>query len=82
MLFGASNVKEIQALKEILELLCLSTRMELNNKKSSIRVNELEAEEKEILERQFPFEILNLDVKIKYLGFVIKPNSYGYANWR
>jgi hypothetical protein len=44
MLFGAGTVREIQSLKEILDLFCSTTGMELNSRKSSIRVNEMEAE--------------------------------------
>jgi hypothetical protein len=75
MLYGAGTIREIQSLKVILDLFYSTTGMELNNRKSYNRVNEMEAlvEAKEQLEILFPFEASNLDVEIKYVEIKLGP---------
>lgn len=53
MLFGVGTVREIHSLKAILDFFCSATGMELNSRKSSIRVNEMEAEAREQLDSSF-----------------------------
>jgi hypothetical protein len=55
--------------------------MDLNNRKYYIRVCELEAEVKEHLGALFSIEVLDIEAEIKYLGFILKPNFYGYVDW-
>lgn len=80
MLFGAGNVKEFQDIKDILDLYCLATGMELNKGKSSIQYNDLGKGTREQLVQNFPFVVADIEEGIKYLDFLLNQNSYGYAN--
>jgi hypothetical protein len=55
--------------------------MELNRGKYSIRFNAMGEEACVQLEFFFPFYSSDIEEGIKYLGFMLKPNSYGYADW-
>jgi hypothetical protein len=60
-LFGASSIKEIQAIKYILTLFYEETKMDINNRKSFIRFFEMEFDVKENLGAMFSIEVLDIE---------------------
>ena len=76
LLFGARTSKYFHALKRILELHCLVTRMDFNLTKSCILFYALLEESLRYLDLNLPFSWWEMDRGFKYLGFFLKPNSY------
>jgi hypothetical protein len=64
-----------------MDLFCSAIGMEINMGKSSIRSNALGVEAQDQLKNILPFALSDIDDGIKYLGFELKPNSYGYVDW-
>jgi hypothetical protein len=56
-------------------------KMEVNGTKSALFTSGMDYELSLDIERNFPFGHLDLSEGIKYLGFNLKPNSYGKADW-
>jgi hypothetical protein len=52
-----------------------ATWMELNHNKSMLLVNEAQDEELERVVEIFPFAWKYIEAGLKYLGFMLKPNS-------
>jgi len=65
MLFVASNVQEFLVLKNIMDLFCKATEMEINIEKYSIKSYALGAEVKAQLRNILPFSSSEIDVGIK-----------------
>jgi hypothetical protein len=56
--------------------------MIINVHKSTVSFYRMEAGTKDFFKSLFPFEILNFQEGIKYLGFHLKPNDYRKSDWR
>jgi hypothetical protein len=50
--------------------------MEINEQNSSITFSSLDEEETLYIVERLPFQVLDIDEGLKYLGFLIKPNNY------
>jgi hypothetical protein len=50
-------------------------------KKSTINFASLEVDEIHYITSKLPFQVLELDVGLKYLGFQLNPNDYKKTNW-
>jgi hypothetical protein len=55
--------------------------MQINGRKSTLIVHNMEEEEKQEYREWFPFEQKELDEGLKYLGFQLNPNKYRKADW-
>jgi hypothetical protein len=56
--------------------------MEINKQKSSINFSSLDEEEAIYIVERLPFQVLDIDEGLKYLGFLLKPNNYRKIDWR
>jgi hypothetical protein len=72
---------DAEKLREILDLFGKATRMMINDRKSSMSIQNMEEEEIGIYRSFFPFEIREFNASLKYLGFHLKPNSYRKTDW-
>jgi hypothetical protein len=81
MLFGHGFVKELEKLKELLDLYCKVACMEINMNKSLMSFNNLIDDIKAQAKIIFPMKTCVLDQGVKYLGFFLKPNDYEYEDW-
>jgi hypothetical protein len=71
----------IYVLKMILDLYCLVTSMEFVFSKPCFLFNSLFDEARRERDQALLFPRSDLDRGLKYLGFLLKPNSYSYNNW-
>ena len=55
--------------------------MMINTVKSTLSLFGLKAKDMSLFQRTFPFSVAEIDVRLKYLGFKLKPNSYKVAYW-
>ena len=76
LIFCSGDRRDTRILKEILELFSKATGMDINVGKSTITTHLLRPEEELELIENFPFNIVGLDVGLKYLGFSLKANLY------
>lgn len=79
MIFGQGSIKELRITKNILNMCFLATSLEVNMVQSSMLSNELEEEVTTQMLTMLPMKHLDIKQGIKYLGFKLKPNDYGYA---
>ena len=75
MLFGASSFQDFKALKEILNVYCEATKMEINLFKYSMMLNCISEKIVVQLEGSYPIRKCNDKESFKYLGFYLKSNS-------
>jgi len=59
-----------------MDLYYLSTCVKVNEGKYIISFKDYSKEYMEYLSHMFPYKQIEIEVVIKYLGFVIKPNYY------
>jgi hypothetical protein len=69
-------------LKEILDWFCDAMGMLINDENSAIFFSEFVEEERVHIQPIFSFSAHDIGEGVKYLGFVLKPNNYGKADWR
>jgi hypothetical protein len=55
--------------------------MKINIQKSTLSANNLSIEELDQYKSLFPFELVDFDKGIKYLGFHLKTNCYQKVDW-
>jgi hypothetical protein len=68
--------EEAGLIREILHLFMRAIRMVINHQNSTIYLACVKEVVANHYKRIFPFESLDFDEGIKYLGFKLKPNSY------
>ena len=81
LVFCSGSFREAERLSKILILFCKATRMQINVQKSTITTFNLEEESMSTLLVLFPLLHFALDDGIIYLGYRLKPNSYGKEDW-
>jgi hypothetical protein len=81
MIFGHGSIRELKSIKEIIDIYCLATCMEVNMEKSSLLFKELEEATRSQVTNPMPKNHLDIEQGIKYLGFKLKPNYYKYDGW-
>jgi hypothetical protein len=57
------------------------TGMIFNALKSSISHLNISRYQQEWISSQFDFPVVDIEVGSKYLGFILKPNSYSIRDW-
>jgi hypothetical protein len=68
-------------LRDILDLFCLATRMEINMEKSSMQFHALSDESRAHLRSILPFQHNEIEEGIKYLGFYLNHYAYLFNEW-
>jgi hypothetical protein len=81
ILFGASSLQEHIALKKVQDDLCVAFVMQTNFLKSNLFTNAISEDIMIQLDVIIPFARNKIDDGFKYLGFILKPNSYSYGDW-
>jgi hypothetical protein len=82
LIFCDGSRQDIGKLCEGLLLFKQATGMEINAQKSSITFSSLDEEETQYIAERLPFQVLDLNEGLKYLGFQLKPNDYRKSDWR
>jgi hypothetical protein len=73
--------RDLDKLKEILELYCCATRMNVNLGKSTISCYRIDEEDRDYFLNLFPYKRVDMDEELKFLGFYLKPNCYLKQDW-
>ena len=73
LFFFMQSKRECQRIKETLDMFCQETGMEINQLKYSIHLLRYHLDQSPLWRNYFPFEVVNLEEGIKYLGFNLKP---------
>jgi len=81
MLFCDGSRQDIEKLSEGLSLIQVAAGMMVNVGKSTISCSNLTEEEIQRITNRLPYRTYDLDDGLKYLGFLLKPNSYLKADW-
>ena len=82
LIFYLGSARDAATIGEILELFSKSTRMEINVGKSTLCTHMLSDVELLEISGFFPYKLEELDGGMKYLGFVLKPDSYQKQDWK
>jgi hypothetical protein len=72
---------DAEKLSRILEPIGRTTRMLINERKSTLSVHNMDVEEMLSYKEFFPYEQRDLDDGLKYMGFQLKPNKYRKEDW-
>jgi hypothetical protein len=55
--------------------------MKINERKSTLSIHYMEEDEIQLYRDFFPYELREIDIGIKYLGFQLNPNFYRKEDW-
>jgi hypothetical protein len=80
LLLCFGNDGELHIFKDILQLYFSTIGMDINENKSALFTFGLDDTHNTRMERFFPFQHLDVNEGVKYLGFTLKPNNYGKTN--
>jgi len=80
-IFGHGSLTGLRSIREILNLYCKATGLEINMRKSSLLLSGVSENVKAQIEILYTMNVMELDHGIKYLGFTLKPNRYKYEEW-
>jgi hypothetical protein len=73
----------VEKLKDMIDLLCIATGKKINLAKSMISLWGInEVGKKKVIVQMFPYNLVDLDASLKYLGFQLKPNLYKICDWQ
>ena len=81
ILFGLGTLGEWKHYKELLDLFCSATGMEINDEKSSFLYNDMDEHSRENTFALLPFKMEPLSMGFKYLGYYLKPLGYCVNEW-
>jgi len=81
LLIGKGTMEEWVVLKDILDLFCRASCMEISSKKSNFHYNLINQSKLDTFKSMFGFVTTSLDEGFKYLGFTLKPNKYQFQDW-
>ena len=79
--FVLDRQREAEVIAGILELFSNATGMEINLEKSTLSTHLLGDDEIQLFSGIFPYKLEVFENGLKYLGFVLKPNSYQKKDW-
>jgi hypothetical protein len=82
LIFCDGSRQDIGKLCDGLLLFKHATGMEINKQKSSITFSSMEDEEILYFLERLPFQSLDIEEGLKYLGFLLKPNDYRKTDWQ
>jgi hypothetical protein len=66
----------VEKLKDMIELLCMFMGMKINLVKSMISIRGINEAIKNFIIQMFPYNLVDIDAKLKYPRFQIKRNMY------
>jgi hypothetical protein len=72
----------VEKLKEIINLFCMVIGMKINITKLTISLWGISKREKNIITQLFPYNVVEIDDGLKYLGFELKTNIYKNGHWK
>jgi hypothetical protein len=75
------TLQEWREIKEILKIFCSATGLMINWTKSTFHYANLHEQALEQLKGIFPYSFVHLSVGFKYLGYIIKVDSYKTTDW-
>jgi len=75
------SFKDLSTLKRVLELLCKATEMEINYGKYRMLTSPISYQDIHQIQNLFPFQIMSLELGLKYLGFYLNPDKYIHVDW-
>jgi hypothetical protein len=81
LLFANGSRRDIIKMKSILNIFVEGTGMIFNTLKSSISHLNISRDKQEWISSQFDFPVVDIEVGLKYLGFILNPNSYSIRDW-
>lgn len=81
MLFGVASLCEWSIYKDIFETFCLASWMSISLGKSSFLYIKVQDHILCDMKNTFPCSFTRIDSGLKYLGYFLKPNRYGIADW-
>jgi hypothetical protein len=81
LIFCDGSTRDADTLSEGLTLFRTATGMRINAQKSSILFSQTAEEHTQYYLDLLPFQTLNLEEGLKYLGFHLKPNDYRKTDW-
>ena len=76
LIFTNGSRQDVDKVAAGLSLLQTAAGMVVNTEKSTISCSNLSEQETHGIALRMPYRILDLNEGIKYLGFILKPNSY------
>ena len=82
LLFGEAIVDEWQQYKQLLDLFCSATGMQINEEKSILLFNDIDELAKANIGAILPYKMEPVSEGFKYLGFYLKPLGYYVKDWR
>lgn len=83
LLFGLGSREKWQSFRDIIQIFCEASGMEISSQKSTSTFLHLGVSD-EVLFRilaLFPYLSESLDGGFKYLGYFLKPNNYATSDW-
>jgi hypothetical protein len=81
LIFYFDNDGEGQVFKDILQLYFVATCMDIIENNYALFTFCLDDTQNTRMEIIFPFQHLDINEGVKYIGFIIKLNNYGKSNW-
>jgi hypothetical protein len=81
LIFCNGTRQDIGKLCDGLSLFKQATGMEINEQNSSITFSSMDEDEILYCLERLPFQVLDIDEGMKYLGFLLKPNDYRKTDW-
>lgn len=81
LIISDGPIQDVTIIKEVLNFFDKSTRMMVNIHKSSLSLFGLSRYELTQAHILFPFQSLDSEARLKYLGFYLKPNDYKINEW-
>ena len=82
VLFGYGSLKEWDAYRDILDIFCAASGMCISIEKYSFLINNLQVAINNNIQATLPYKMEPISTGFKYLGFWLKPSSYGAKDWR
>jgi hypothetical protein len=82
LIFCEGSRRIVEKFKNILDLFCKATSMIINLDKSTLSMWDIPEHEKGYFSQLFPYQVIDMDQGLKYLGFHLKPNLYKKGDWQ
>jgi hypothetical protein len=74
--FFEASKRVVENFKDIMDLFYKAIGMKMNLEKSTLTLWGTHEHEMNYISQIFPFKLIDLDMGLKYLGFLLKPKMY------
>ena len=78
VLMGEGSWENLKEVEQMLDLYKKATWMHINVEKSILSENGLQKEVRSRIRDEIPYIVKPMEEGFKYLGFILKPNSYSF----